>query len=241
MLNPLRLPLAFDSDRGYRLRFCLTTARNVVREGDTSCRNASVSGLPWLFLVLSARVLAADIAVPPDLQAWHGWVLQDEEFRRCPYIAGTQATDAAAFQCAWPERLVLDLDAKGGRFAQRWELFAETWIGLPGDLEHWPHDVQVDATRAVVVLRNGTPQVRLSAGSHSVSGSFRWARRPESLAVPAQAGIIALALDGQASRNPRGRATRYGSDSGEARSNRSNSNFRFTACSTMTFRPSLRR
>ena len=75
-------------------------------------------------LVSSIRVLAADIAVPPDLQDWRGWVLQGEEFRRCPYIAGTQASDVTAFQCAWAERLVLDLDGQGGRFAQRWELFS---------------------------------------------------------------------------------------------------------------------
>ena len=41
---------AFDSDRGNQLRFCLTTARSGAREGDTSCRNASVPGLPWLCL-----------------------------------------------------------------------------------------------------------------------------------------------------------------------------------------------
>ena len=99
-------------------------------------------------LTLSARLLAAEVAVPPELQPWQGWVLQGEEFRRCPFVAGTQSNDARAFQCAWPERLVLDLDARGGRFAQRWALFADTWIALPGDLEHWPRDVQLDgATR----------------------------------------------------------------------------------------------
>jgi hypothetical protein len=153
-------------------------------------------------LAISARLLAADIAVPPDLQPWQSWVLQGEEFRRCPFVIGTQSSDARVYQCEWPERLVLDLDARGGRFAQRWELFAETWITLPGDLEHWPRDVQLDGSRAVLVARNGTPQIRLAAGTHSVSGAFRWARQPESLAVPPQTGIIALTLDGQAIAQP---------------------------------------
>ena len=117
-------------------------------------------------LAISARLLAADIAVPPDLQPWQGWVLQGEEFRRCPFVIGTQSSDARVYQCEWPERLVLDLDARGGRFAQRWELFAETWITLPGDLEHWPRDVQLDGSRAVLVARNGTPQIRMAAGTH---------------------------------------------------------------------------
>ncbi|HZF26772.1 MAG TPA: hypothetical protein VEZ88_10970 [Steroidobacteraceae bacterium] len=155
-----------------------------------------------LLLAIPARILAADVAVPPDLQPWQGWVLQGEEFRRCPFITGNQSASAQAFQCTWPERLVLDLDTRGGRFAQRWELYAESWISLPGDLEHWPRDVALDGARAVVVARDGVPQVRLGAGTHTVSGSFRWARRPESLAVPPQAGIIALTIDGQAIAQP---------------------------------------
>ncbi len=153
-------------------------------------------------LAVSARLLAADIAVPPDLQPWEGWVLQGEEFRRCPFVSGAQTSDARVYQCEWPERLVLDLDARGGRFAQRWELFAESWISLPGDLEHWPRDVQLDGARAVLVARNGTPQIRIAAGTHSISGTFKWARQPESLAVPPQTGIIALTLDGQAIAQP---------------------------------------
>jgi hypothetical protein len=152
----------------------------------------------FLVLAIPGRILAADVAVPPDLQPWQSWVLQGEEFRRCPFINGSGAAVDASFQCVWPERLVLDLDTRGGRFSQRWELFTESWIILPGDFEHWPRDVQLDGARAVVVAREGNPQIRLAAGSHVVTGSFRWARRPESLGVPPQVGIIALTIDGQA-------------------------------------------
>jgi hypothetical protein len=150
-----------------------------------------------LLLAIPLRLLVADVAVPPELQPWQSWVLQGEEFRRCPYATGSQAADAGAFRCAWPERLALDLDAHGGRFAQRWELFAESWISLPGDLEHWPREVQLDGARAAVVMREGIPQIHLSTGSHFISGSFRWARRPEALTVPAEAGIIALTIEGR--------------------------------------------
>ncbi|HSD74637.1 MAG TPA: hypothetical protein VLB75_07695, partial [Steroidobacteraceae bacterium] len=98
-------------------------------------------------LALSMSAHAAEVPVPPDLQPWQSWVLDGQEFRGCPYLAGTGARDAQSFQCAWPERLVLDLDARGGRFSQQWRVYADSWIVLPGDLEHWPRDVQVNGKR----------------------------------------------------------------------------------------------
>ncbi len=68
---------------------------------------------------------------------------------------------------------------------------------MPGDLEHWPREVQLDGARAAVVMRDGLPQIHLSTGSHFISGSFRWVRRPEALSVPAEAGIIALTIEGR--------------------------------------------
>ena len=100
--------------------------------------------------------------------------------------------------CAWPDRLALDLNATGGRFTQRWQVFAESWIALPGDLEHWPSGVTLNNVAAAVVARAGQPQVRVGEGSFNLSGHFSWNRAPESLHIPAQAGIVALNVDGQA-------------------------------------------
>ncbi len=33
-------------------------------------------------LALSNPIIAAEVAVPPDLQPWQSWVLHGEEFRR---------------------------------------------------------------------------------------------------------------------------------------------------------------
>jgi hypothetical protein len=148
-------------------------------------------------LALSAPVYAAEVAVPPDLQPWQSWVLHGEEFRRCPYLTGVGTTDAKGFQCAWPERLVLDLDARGGRFNQQWRVYADSWVVLPGSLEHWPRDVQVNGAGAAVVARQGVPQMRLVPGAHTIAGSFRWSSRPESLSVPSQTGIVQLTIDRQ--------------------------------------------
>lgn len=148
-------------------------------------------------LALGNPLLAAEVAVPPELQPWQNWVLQGEEFRRCPFLTGNASAEAHAFQCTWPERLVLDLGPQGGRFSQRWLVFAESWVSLPGSLDQWPRDVQVNGARAAVVARNGVPQVRLTPGAYTVSGGFRWSRRPEALPVPSQTGIVALTIDGQ--------------------------------------------
>src|SRR6185312_13059472 len=98
-------------------------------------------------LVLVSNVSWAQEAVPPELRHWQGWVLKGEEFRRCPFLASTRLepgnpVDAAAFRCAWPERLGLNVDARGGSFTQRWQVYAESWVTLPGNLEHWPQDVR---------------------------------------------------------------------------------------------------
>ena len=40
-----------------------------------------------LGLLLSA-IVHAQTPVPPQLDAWRGWVLKGQEFRACPLIAG---------------------------------------------------------------------------------------------------------------------------------------------------------
>ncbi len=115
---------------------------------------------------LAALVFCCSIAqaqeIPPELRNWQGWVLKGEEFRRCPFLASTnlqpgQPIDAGAFRCAWPERLTLAVDARGGSFTQRWQVYAETWLGLPGNLENWPQDVRVNGAPGAVVRAMACP------------------------------------------------------------------------------------
>jgi len=145
--------------------------------------------------------------IPPGLRDWQGWVLKGEEFRRCPFLFTSgqaparlrpgQPLDAGAFRCAWPERLNLVVDARGGEFTQRWQVFAETWVELPGNLEHWPQDVRVNGAPAALVARGGIPSVRLAPGNFALSGSFHWSSRPEALPMPASTALIDLTVDNQ--------------------------------------------
>ena len=144
----------------------------------------------------------AQQAVPDFLREWEGWVLRGEEFRRCPFLASAtqqpgRPIDAGAFRCGWPERLSLDVDARGGRFSQRWQVYAESWVELPGDTERWPRDVRVNGQPAAVVAIGNVPNLRLAPGTHAISGRFEWSARPEALPLPKSTAIIDLAVDGQ--------------------------------------------
>ncbi|HEU4780663.1 MAG TPA: hypothetical protein VFS58_12345 [Steroidobacteraceae bacterium] len=138
--------------------------------------------------------------IPPSMREWQGWVLYGEEFRRCPF-ATTQLQPShpippSLFRCVWPERLTLSVDARAGTFSQRWQVYADSWVQLPGNTEYWPREVRLNGAPAAVVAVNGIPNLRLTAGSYTISGRFEWSSRPESLPLPDSTAIVDLFVDG---------------------------------------------
>src|SRR3546814_6021872 len=111
--------------------------------------------LALVLLALAAPAAAAprDIAIPPALRDWTGWVLHGHERELCPSLGRGSNSKA----CGWPGELQLDVDAGGARFAQRWEMIQADWIALPGDAQWRPESLVVDARAAPVLLRNGVP------------------------------------------------------------------------------------
>ncbi|HEV7631634.1 MAG TPA: hypothetical protein VGO41_01515, partial [Steroidobacteraceae bacterium] len=165
-------------------------------------RSASLLTAFVALLALATDFAAAATPVPAALQDWQGWVLKDREYLRCPFIATASADDQAAHRCAWPDTLALNLDSRGGTFSQRWKIYSDSWIVLPGSFEHWPRDVRVDGAAAAVVARAGVPQLRVGAGEHAISGRLAWSTRPESLPVATQTAIVELTLDGRRIEQP---------------------------------------
>ncbi|WP_295388089.1 hypothetical protein [uncultured Thiodictyon sp.] len=151
-----------------------------------------------LYAVLVGPVAASAPAVPPQLSPWVPWVLHPQDQRPCPVQA-----DSAQRLCAWPGRLALDLNARGGTFSQHWEADAETWAPLPGDPEHWPQEVRDGDRPLPVVLREGAPSVKLTPGAHRLTGRFQWSDTPDGLTLPAETGLLSLVLDGAAVPFPR--------------------------------------
>ncbi len=152
--------------------------------------------------ILLSNIAPAQDAIPPGLRDWQGWVLRGEEFRRCPFLSNALTGSAQpipehAFRCLWPERMTLAVDARGGTFTQRWQVYADSRIELPGNAEHWPRDVRVNGAPAAVVAALDTPTLRLGPGTYTLSGRFAWSARPESLPLPASTAIVDLSVDGQ--------------------------------------------
>jgi hypothetical protein len=155
----------------------------------------------FIALAFFCSVAARPQDIPPSLREWQGWVLHGEEFRRCPFTASADVRSgepigAEEFRCVWPERLTLAVDARGGTFSQRWQVFAASWVALPGNAEHWPRDVRLNGAPAAVVGVDEVPSLRLEPGSYTVSGRFEWASRPEALPLAASTAIVDLIVDG---------------------------------------------
>ena len=135
---------------------------------------------------------AAPIAVPDPLKPWIPWVLQgDGEAARCPQLDGED--DARV--CAWPARLALTLDDRGGTFSQEFEIWKAGAVTLAGNEEHWPQEVRVDGKPAAVI-GDARPSLALAPGHHTVAGRFLWEALPDALAVPAATGLLSLVIRG---------------------------------------------
>jgi hypothetical protein len=152
--------------------------------------------LPYVLLLLAMPVLGKPLAredVPKPLVPWIDWVLAGKEAAQCPMLQGGSGNAV----CVWPGRLSLQLTQKGGRMQQAWRLFADGWAVLPGGAKRWPQGVTVDGKPALVVERNGQPQIYLKRGSRSITASFRWDSLPEMLEVPLESGVVALQVRGK--------------------------------------------
>lgn len=116
-------------------------------------------------LLLAAVALAAKPIepheVPESLRPWIDWVTFDKPTYRCPFLYN----NATEKRCAWPGRLELEVNDHGGRFVARWEVFADSWVVLPGARAAWPQRVRVDGRAVVVVARGARPALHLEPGS----------------------------------------------------------------------------
>jgi hypothetical protein len=148
--------------------------------------------------------------VPEPLRAWIDWALRGHEAALCPALAGrAERGGEPSAPCAWPGILSLELEDAGGRFEQRWTVYAESFVPLPGGEARFPEAVEVDGRPAPVILRGGRPVLRLAPGTHAVRGELRFAGLPEALLTPPETGLVALRLRAETvafpARDPDGR------------------------------------
>ncbi len=168
----------------------------MVRSAERFARTRAVWGMLVLLVLLATRTAAADPLdprrVPDPLKGWTEWALDGKADALCPQFLGHADTS----RCAWPSRLDLTVEARGGRFVQQWHVDVARAVPLPGDDKRWPLDVKVDGARAVVAPLSGGPGVLLAAGDHRIEGAFAWDSPPDSLKVPEETGLLGLTLRG---------------------------------------------
>jgi len=130
--------------------------------------------------------------VPVSLQTWVDWVATD--MSDCP-VRYNQSNNKQAKICYWPSNLVLDIKPKQAKFSQKWKIYKNGWLELPGDAKHWPQNVKINNKNAIVADRNGIPSLFVSKGKQNIQGQFDWQQSPEYLLIPINTGLITLTIN----------------------------------------------
>lgn len=184
-------------------RFCIGLWRRLLRTslalhiGQTRRKLIFFCALSLFLLLQASGTWASTFKtsdVPEPLKTWIPWAVDGDDRFSCPYFFN----DGGNRQCAWPGVLDLKLASSGGQFSQDWQVAREAWISLPGDEKNWPQETMVDGKAAPVTLRDGVPSLKLVAGLHRVTGRFVLQTLPESLALPTNAALLRLEVNGQA-------------------------------------------
>ncbi len=155
---------------------------------------AMIRCLCSIVVLLPACAAAQEREIPDPLQPWKEWATWGDRHRDCP----TPYNTAEEHICFWPSQLAMTTGQQKGTWTLSVTAFADTWVPLPGSAKIWPLNVRADGEPAAVVARGSTPSVRLSAGRHQLSGEFRWAKMPQTVAIPPEIGLLSLQLDGEA-------------------------------------------
>ncbi|WP_455205748.1 hypothetical protein [Kaarinaea lacus] len=145
-------------------------------------------------LILINTVDAAPLApekVPEPLKPWIEWVSEGKEHKKCPFLY----TDFNQTNCAWPQKLEISLNDTGAHFSQRWQIFQDSWITLPGEQRHWPKSVTINKKAALILSRNGLPALHVAPGSYEIAGEFQWHQLPKSLSIPESTALLAVRLN----------------------------------------------
>ncbi|MCW8931214.1 MAG: hypothetical protein OQL19_13355 [Gammaproteobacteria bacterium] len=140
-------------------------------------------------LSISSDNISPDI-VPEELESWVPWVLKDTPEIQCPVLYNKNQ-----HLCAYPGALTLSMEEKQGEFFQEWDVYAQSFVPLPGDIKNWPEGVSIDEQIHPVISRNGKPFVQLEKGRFSIKGDFNWSQKPKTLSIPDETGLISLSIN----------------------------------------------
>ena len=141
---------------------------------------------------------ADERAIPELLKPWETWVTWGDRERDCP----TPYNNAQQHICFWPSQLTLTVNQNSASWTVAVQVFAESWVPLPGNGELWPQNVSADGKAVAVIARDGKPFVRLTSGLHQLTGELPWTEMPQRVSLPKEIGILSLVVDGKVIERP---------------------------------------
>ncbi|NOQ16963.1 MAG: hypothetical protein GQ581_07880 [Methyloprofundus sp.] len=152
-----------------------------------------------LFLCITlAPAYAKPTTIPKTLEPWVDWVLDDSPQYNCPFFYNKYRKKT----CAWPSKLILNLQKQQGHFDSYWQVYNESYIKLPGNSKSWPQNVRVNNKPAIVIKHNNIPAIKLAVGTYHIQGNFYWQQIPDSLTIPKHIGLMTVSVLGKAINSP---------------------------------------
>jgi len=132
---------------------------------------------------------ANDVYQPNSLKPWLPWVENQIKDYNCPYDVQQNSVKK---RCLWPGTLQLNITNTQGQFNYALQAYSDQLVILPGQLQNWPRNVQLDNKQVPVINTNGQPSLALLKGRHTITGQFKWQEPPNRLKLPANIGLIEL-------------------------------------------------
>lgn len=159
-------------------------------------------GLLWVSIqtCVSAQHLSETTLsrIPSDLRAWKDWALWNDKDLNSP----VSYQDGLKPLRVWPTQLSIEANPSGANFALSVEVYADTWVHLPGKEGLVPQRVKLNQAALPVLMKNGYPSVYLPAGKHQLQGEFSWPYMPNVIAISPHSGIIVLKVNNELVTNP---------------------------------------
>ncbi|MCU0717042.1 MAG: hypothetical protein MUD03_13030 [Pirellula sp.] len=150
----------------------------------------------WFLIVPigSPTLLAQLFDIPQPLLPWKEWSRWDEKLESVP----TLFDNPRASTPSWSSTLQMEILPDKGLWQLDVQVFADSWVHLPGDAQNWPQAVLSNGAPIAVLLHEDQPAARLSAGRYRLQGEFVWTAIPQKLTLPKSIGILSLVREGTA-------------------------------------------
>ena len=131
--------------------------------------------------------------IPPSLQEWKEWVLDDVKDRECPISYQT-----AQPQCSWFRDITLSLNSGRLDFNMSVTLYRDqTKITLPSAHLSWVENVKVNGERAIVIDSNSKASLIEDKGSYTITGSIPWRDNLKYIQLPSSVALVKLYKEGR--------------------------------------------